>query len=383
MLSIACLVVMVSSSSGAQNAALATPPNQSIESLLSSGEPRLVAWGAHEALAAGRRDLIPDLLSLAAQWQPLPTPADTWNASDSLPQEELDRRDAMQAVLDALIQLHAPISADVLRTIAPDFQNDAVVLLSRMPINQALPLAWEFYRSAPDKCGPLRGVSARMLALHPPPGFAADLLRNITVLAFIYVVAPGSEPFGAGFGGPDCFVEGSSSPRKDWPMTGQYILRNYSADPSAETQQAAIKLVGGSQPVYAVRKEAKYFRAEYCGTTEGGFLESETSRNLIAEMLGLAPDKVPWEIKPQAHIEFWSPQQFNRKLLAFVATEQAKYRTTVADLVAHGLLTQTEAEQSLPKLQLEISDVRRQENAPAIAKPAILPENVAWSISPF
>jgi len=122
-----------------------------------SGEPRLVAWGAHNAVLAYRRDLIPDLLSLAAQWQPLPhNTLSTWNARDDLPQEQLDQRDAMQAVLGALIQMNVTVPADVLRTLAPDFENDVAVLLSRMPAEQANPLALDLYRSASGNYGPLR-----------------------------------------------------------------------------------------------------------------------------------------------------------------------------------------------------------------------------------
>ncbi len=133
LLTVSCLLLILSYPAGTQNASTTagSPPDQSIESLLASGQPRLVARGAHEALVTQRRDLIPDLLSLAAQWQALPPPdPDKWRAEDDLPQDQLDERDAMAAVVDSLIQMNASVPADMLGTLAPDFGNDVAVLLS-------------------------------------------------------------------------------------------------------------------------------------------------------------------------------------------------------------------------------------------------------------
>jgi hypothetical protein len=55
----------------------ALPSKKTIVGWLRSGDPRLVAWGAHDALVTRDQDLIPELLSLASQWQPL-SPKNLW-----------------------------------------------------------------------------------------------------------------------------------------------------------------------------------------------------------------------------------------------------------------------------------------------------------------
>lgn len=376
---IACLLLAIPQLISAQQTATSTAAlaGQSTEALLLSDEPRLVAWGAHNALLAKRRDLIPELLSLAAQWQSLPPPdPNVWNSEDDRPQEELDRRDAMAAVLDALIQMRVAVPADTLRILAPDFNNPVAVLLSRMPREQAVPLALEFYQSSASSQPSLKSVSAAILALHPPPGFAADLLSDITIPAFVMVVRAGGERFGAGIGGPDCFFPGWGGLRKDWPSTGQYVL-NPGASLLDKMKSDAELLVAGIDPIYATRQETTHYVAINCGT--GVSLGRDEQRRLVAEMLEVAPEAIPWQTLPEVNIEFDSPQQFNKELMAFVAGEQTKYRTTIAALLARGLLTPSEAQQCLPVLRLYIRDMRQQENAPLIIKPANLPMHVEWS----
>jgi len=350
-------------------------PQQSIESLLASGDPRLVAWGAHNALVANRRDLIPDLLSLAAQWRPIVRKnPDAWNAADDLPQEDLVRRDAMQAVLDTLIQMNVPVPADVLLSLAPEFGNDVAVLLSRMPQEQAIPLALDFYHSTAER-GSLGFVSTAMLALHPQPGFAADMLRSTDVYAFIMVVQPG-KMLGGAHGGPDCFAGGFGAPKQDWPLIGQYLVRGGQPPVEAKARGSAIPLVGGIEPTYAIREEARHYRAGSCGT--GVDLGREDRRRLIAEMLGVGPEELPWQTEVSMNLEFHSPEQLNASIRRFIAEQQAKYRLTVAALLQRNLITPSEARTALPHLLLKIHDDRHDENAAAISKPADLPANVKW-----
>ena len=352
---------------------LPPPPQEGIESLLLSGDPRLVAWGAHNALLANRRDLIPDLLSLAAQWRPIVREhPDAWNAEDDLPQEDLDRRDAMQAVLDTLIQMNVPVPVDVLVSLAPEFGNDVAVLLSRMPQEQATPLAVDFYHSA---AGSLGFVSAAILALHPQPGFAADMLKSTDVYAFITVVQLGDRRGGA-HGGPDCFAGGFGGHRQDWPLTGQYMVRGGQPPADSKARESAMLLVGGIEPIYAIREEARGYRAGSCGT--GIDLGREDRRRFIAEMLGVSPEELPWRTEVWMNLEFHSPEQLNADFSRFIAEQQAKYRSTVVALLQRNLITPSEAQTALPHLILEIHDDRKDENAAAISKPADLPANVEW-----
>jgi hypothetical protein len=354
-------------------AAAGPPSEDAIRSWLLGGDPRLVAWGAHYALIARDQGLIPDLLDLASRWQALSRTTNDPLVPRELSPEQMDERDAMAAVLDALIQTNVPVPADTLRTLAPDFGNSVAVLLSRMPAEEAGPLSFDLYRLPGDHNYALRYVSAALLALHPPPGFAADLLASIKVHARILVVAPG-ERAGSGMSEGDCYRI-SEQPRKDWPVTGQYALTRQKSD-------SALPLVGGIDPVYARRELSTHYLGDLCGISYGVGLGPRQRLQLIAEMLGISPEAIQWQTALVTNIEFYSRPQFYNAVLAFIEEQQEKYRATVAELAAHGLLTPEEARQTLPALVLHFSGVPGDGIGP-VPSLSNLPAHVEWSSTPF
>jgi hypothetical protein len=287
--------------------------------------------------------------------------------------EQTDQRDAMVAVLDALIQMNVPVPADILRALAPDFGNAAAVLLSRMPPEESGPLSFDLYRSRTEHGYGLQYVSAALLALHPVPGFAADLLANVSVQAYVHVVLPGSKPNGMGFSG-SC-IGPSDGPREDWPMSGQYALSKQKSD-------GAMLLVAGIDPIYATRKQSVQYLGDGCSMSWGVSLGPGERFRLIAEMLSIPPEEIPWEICPTTTIEFQSLLQFDNDLLAFVEEQQDKYRATADALAAHDLVTAPEAEQCLPELILHLIDDRGKGAIP-IPKRSDLPARVEWSSLPI
>lgn len=103
-------------------------------------DAKAVAWRAHDAMATHDRSAIPELVSLAARWQPLspqPVSADCGARDFTMMQKE--ERDAITVVLDALIQLNAAVPASTLRNLAPDFENAVAGILARMPAEQSGP----------------------------------------------------------------------------------------------------------------------------------------------------------------------------------------------------------------------------------------------------
>ena len=103
---------------------------------------------------------------------------------------------------------------------------------------------------------------------------------------------------------------------------------------------------------------------------------------MIAEMLSISPAAIPWQTGLMTTIAFQSPEQFDHAVLDFVEEQQQKYRATVAALADRGLLTPSEAEESLPELKLKLNDMRGEGTTP-IPDPANLPSHVEWSSSPF
>ena len=369
LLCVGCLAATLVARASAQtpSATNSLPSENTMESWLSSEDPRLVAWGAHDVLIARDPNLTPHLVTLAGRWQPLsPQTSDNSSSADLSP-EQKDQRDAMAAVLDTLIQMNVALPPDTLRNLAPDFGNDVAIFLSRMPEEESGPLSFDFYRSPPAPAFSLQYVSAALLALHPPAGFTADLLGSISVQTNVIVVLPASERLGGGTAG--CCWEAGESPRENWPMTGQYRLSKQKSD-------RASLVVAGIDPIYATRSESARYVPESCGV--GMYLGPEGRLRLIAEMLGVSREEIPWQTIVSATIEFQSPEQFQRDLLAFVEEERAKHRATAAGPADRNLLSLAEAEQSLPELKLKVSD-QRGKGALPIPEPSNLPARVEWS----
>ena len=272
----------------------------------------------------------------------------------------------MAAVLDALIQLNAPVSANTSRNLAPDFEGPVAVLLARMPVQESGPLNLDFYRSPPAPDSSLQYVSAALLALHPGSGFAGELLADIKVQATVFVILPGGDRLGGGSGsscGPF-----SRPARDDWPVTGQYRL---SGMPSASVIVAAIDCI------YVTRVESTRYLGNDCGMLWGVYLGPEQRRRLIAETLGVSPEEIPWKTNPQTTIEFESREDFNSALLAFVQEQQHMHLETAEALEARKLLASADVLQSLPLLRLNLSDERPDRMEP-LTKDANLPDRVDW-----
>ncbi len=350
------------------------PTEKTMESWLLSGDPRLVAWGAHDALLARDQYLIPDLLSLASRWQTLSRLTPDASNHAPLSPEQMDERDAMAVVLDALIQMKVPVPADTLRILAPDFGNEVAVFLSRMPTEEAGPLSFDLYLLPAEHSYGLQYVGAALSALRPVPGFAAHLFANVTVHANVFVVAPESrELFGEGHGG-SCGVSSDENPRRDWPVIRQYIFSKQKSD-------GAFLLLGGIDPIYARRRQSTHY-LEYICEIPVVHLGPEERRRLIAEMLSVSPKAIPWQTDIATTIKFQSLPHFEVALLGFIEEQQRMYRATEAELMAHDLLTSAEAEQSLPQLELKLNDMRGADADP-ILDPSSLPSHVKSSSSPF
>ena len=342
-------------------------PNSSPGGWMGGEDPRVVAWWAHDAMVAHDGASIPELLSLAHLWQPL-SPQTLPNGAGwpRLSARQEEERDAMAAILDALIELHAPVPADTLHNMAPDFENAVAIILARMPSEESVPLSLDFYRSPPEPDLSLQYVSAALLALNSSPDFAARLLADIKVQARISVILAGGERYGFGVGG-SCF-DSSGPTRDDWPVIGEYKL-------SRETSEGASVLVAGIDPIYVTRVESSHHLGTGCGM--GIYLGAEQRRRLIAEMLGVSPEEIPWKTSPQTDIEFEGPEQFNSALLAFVGEQQQMYQVTAEALEGHKLLAPSEVLESLPLLVLNLSDERGEEMGP-LPRDANLPNRVEW-----
>lgn len=341
-----------------------TPSEKAIVQLLDSDDPREVAWGAHYARIKERPATDAALLTAAERWQPLDRSSRPYLR---LTPEQSDQLDGMAAVLDALIRLRVAVPAVILRGLANDFPADVAILISRLPAADAQDAEVAFFRKLAANGYALQYVSAALLAQSPPDGFAAELLAGIEVHANVYIRMPGEPETGWGISAGDCMGFGLDK-RDGWPIFSSYAL-------TFTRSEHALLVLKDPQPVYAVASDSSRYIDSSCG---GPTLSAWERRKLVASMLRIKPEEIPWETGLSRTIEYRSAQQVDAELRALIEEEQRKYRITADQLVEAGLIPEQGLEESLPVLDLRchIADNDR------VKAPSPLPNRVRWEMNP-
>lgn len=347
------------------------PSEDTLQNWLRSGDPRLEAWGAHDVLRTRDQQLIPDLVDLTEKWEPLAKQECDGYPCSALSKDQLDKRNGMQVVLNTLIQLNVAVSTDTLRDLAQDFPVEVAMLLPRLSSDESSALNFELYKSPPPEGNALQYVSAALLAMKPPPGFAADLLGSIKVTAIFEIVSPGALMYGSGGDSGSCGAVLPES-HNGWPPIPQHFLFR-------QTEAESSLVVGGVNPVYA-GQEMRSLADERCQSSGSLFFGADKRLRLIAEMLGTPPEEMPWSVGNFRTIEFQSVEQCRQEILAFVTNQLEKYRSTANALSDKGLIEPSDIETAMPELDLELRD-RRDIPGEQIPPTIDLPAHVKWLAS--
>jgi hypothetical protein len=333
---------------------------------LDSGDPRTVAWGAFHAANAFDPNTIAPLTRLANRWQTLAPEATNANGVAQYSEAQIEQRDVMAGVLCALIHLNAPLPADTLRALAHDFPSETAIFLARLPASESAELRMEFFRYKPNDTATLRYVAAALLAREPQPGFAPELMSGIRVRANVRVISPGASPGGEGFAA--CGGVPPSNAIEGWPPVRQYSLSTNSAPDSFE-------LVGGPEAIYARRIESAHYIEHCCGS--GIYLSPERRQRFVAEMLGVKPDRLAWQVEVSRTIEYTTQKQFETELLTFVNGEIEKQRATATALADKNLITPGDVTSALPEIIVSVSDEREDRTTP-LEDVTNLPQRVVY-----
>ena len=333
----------------AQNGSITTKTkatSSQIRGWLASDDPRLVAWGAYFARENADDSAIAPMQELVEQWKA---------PEDAADPEALAQSDAMAEVLDALIQRGKTVSAEGLQVIAETFPTQAEILAARLPIDEATPLLENWYgKRGDDKYFTHARIAAMLLAKAPPPGFAATVLAEAEEQYFISVYDPGT---GGGFGGSASCC-GAALPRRksDWPPLYQYRLRENGTEPN----EPLVVEAGGDRVTYQCKEVGE--GSGSCGGLRP--LDNQTRHALLAEMLGIKKNAMPWKPWQRDSIEWEGQSVFETELREIVDGEEARLQSTVDDLYAEGLLAFEEAGSVRPKLVVHIDDQRADRSLP-------------------
>jgi hypothetical protein len=283
----------------------------------------------------------------------------------------MDRQAAMSDVLDALVGMHVTLELDVLRNVARDFPSQAIVLAARMSPGEVQPLLMEWF-GLPDRVDeryfsePLRRAAAAMLANHPAPGFAAELMRGTHVRMTMAVLSPGWGMAGGGLG--TCRVGSAVGPaRAGWPSEQSYLAR----ESTGKDDDAEI-LIAGLDEIRVVRVSQT---PNYCFS--GLFLDDQKRARLVAQMLGIAPKDLGWGQRGIVWIIYESDGQVGREIRMAVDAEENAMVTTENNFKSRGWIASTESNSALPEIEIRVRD-ERVDHPAALPLPSIAYSNVHW-----
>jgi len=333
-----------------------TPTAERIAAWLKSDSGRDRAWGSYYAAQTKDASFLPELVGMAEQWEPLPTHADPYipphRGQTTLEPEQVDRLDAMTAVLDTVILLGGRISAQGLLRLQGDFPAQTAVLLSRMPEPEAestlLAMVHDTDRSHKEQ----RHVAADLLARAktPPAGFVASLMYGADVGGFVEVYVPGPPGSSMSFASCEADIAIVRPQDFDWPQVGQYSLRTYIDAKNATSYPIARRIV--------VARIEGTRTISYPHCYQIGDLDTWGRLQIVAELLGR--DSLEIQASETTTIFAADTAEYERKLREFVAQEEKKFLTVETQLQAKGLVTLDEIARGevKPRLHLMLEDLR-------------------------
>ena len=361
-LSLAAFLLLVSSAGFSQ-----APHDVAIEPLLRNPDPRLVAFGAYETLRRHDENGITLLVGIVEHWTP-----DTWKNQDAS-----DAHDALTAVLDAVIQMNENVSPAAIRALAPRYPDQALILAARLPNEdrEMLFRAWyqggkDAQRFKPDAARRARlllaRVSAMMLAADRAGGFAADILADSEERLAVSVINTEGNPV------PHCLMDCENQrpcrtdmgypPKSGWPPFYQYQIEENS--PSAESDQPLVE-AGDEHITY--RREKAEMELSQCFVPRP--LDAATRHQLLAEMLDVPVQAIPWGEQMNFTVPWIYEGQFFREISKQIDAQEKNLRATVRAFHAKGLLTDSEFAATRPRLEVIVFDDRVAGSTPNPAIP--------------
>ena len=337
---------------------LAQPGPVPIEPLLRHSESRLVALGAWEMLQRNDDTFMPLLLKKVERWDP---------ARRHIVEDE-DAYDAMIVILDVLIARGQIVSPAGITAIADAFPDQALILVTRLPMDDAEPILLSWYSADAQRrngqwpeeirAQQLKGrVAAMILAAIRPRDIAASLLADSEEHLAVSVPSPGAtgidrclvqcEPR------PACEPETADEPRVAWPPINGYILEENA--PWQEDAAPLLLSAGGDRITYRrvpaeVRVNSCYFPAP---------LNAVTRHRLLAEMLQVSDESMPWSAQMRLTLPWVDDRQFLRGLTDEVHFDETRLRATVSALFQKGFLTKSQMAATRPRLAVLVFDDRQ------------------------
>jgi hypothetical protein len=304
---------------------------------LESASPVDRAWGAYLAQKNGLKQFIPNLIETLRTLNGDESP-DAWLVTSG--------------VIDSLIQLEADVPADVIMSLKPRFTDRKVILLARSPLANKDALL-ELMRNTSNIVWRAAG---NLLAGVKAPGFAALLLNRLHISVSIYVVDPGTGGAGGGIG-CGCAGDGFIAVPKDYPPIGFYGL-------SEQPVRGYVVLAPGPTTIYYYRVVVNSGAQTGWGHGCGNLDYDQAVIEYLAMLLDTAPDQVGLK-SAESYSEQWrGAAALTRRLRQIRADATAKYHSVVSRLTEANLLSEPEAKELVPYIEIKVTDLRTDRSVP-------------------
>jgi len=304
---------------------------------LESASPVDRAWGAYLAQKNGLKQFIPNLIETL---QTL--------AGDESPDDGL----VTLAVIDSLIQLEADVPADVIMSLKPRFTDHKVILLAPNPLANKDALL-ELMRNNSNE---IWRAAGNLLAEAKAPGLAALLLNRLHISISVVVVDPGTGG-GRGWSGGGGCGDGLIAVPSEYPPIGFYGL-------SEHPSRGNIVLAPGPKTIYYYRVVVNSGAQTGWGNCSTVLDYDQAVIEYLAMLLGTVPDQVGLKSSESFSEEWRGGAALTRRLRQIRADVTAKYHSVVSRLTEANLLTEPEAKELVPHIEIEVTDLRTYKSVP-------------------
>ena len=308
-----------------------------IAARLESASPQDRAWGAYLAQKNDLKQFTPNLIQTLRK------------LGDD---ESRDAWLVTSALIDSLIQLEADVPADVVMGLKPFFTSHKVILLARSPLANKDALL-ELMR---NNEGNFWRAAGNLLAGAKAPGLAALLLNRLHISVSIYVVDPGTGGAGGGIGS-GCSGDGFIAVPKEYPPIGFYGL-------SDQPRGGYVVLAPGPTTIYYYRVVVNSGAQTGWGDSCGNVDYDQAVIEYLAMLLGTVPDQVGLKSAESCSEQWRGAAALTRRLRQIRSDVIARYHAVASRLVDAGLLTEVEAGELVPHIEVHVADLRADKSVP-------------------
>jgi len=293
------------------------------------------AWGAY---LAGKYRLQDQAASLVSQLVAL-----RGLAGDTL-HVDSPEFGAIQATLDALIQLGHPVDAASLLPFRKQWANEVLILLAEDPqANREALLAMAEQRDPAD---------TRWVAIHNllvgarSAGMAARLLAGVNVIHVFYVMDRAGYPAGSGGGGGGAIYDGLPGFAPGFPHAGVYDL-------FLSRQADGVLFAPGTHPVYYRRATTARCR------TFPEIDRQEYGLEYLAELGRLPLRAIKLALTPSTVIQWAGAKAYKQQVSTAVHAQLRAIQQFLSGLKSAEVLTPEEAEALKLRIFIDPDDQRK------------------------